>query len=186
MKKFPAFNRHRRFAAVFPGAHPISLSGIRSIQSETSHSISWTPILLLLAELQLCPSSNLIHSGLSIKTLYSFFFSPTHTTCSAHLILFDFITAIIFDEQHIHRSSSTCKFLRPPVTSCLLGSSTFPSTLFSDTISLCPSLDVRGQVSHSYKTAGKITVDTHYRLWMRPFTNSVTVSLWILPDFFGI
>jgi hypothetical protein len=32
------------------------------------------------------------------------------------------------------------------------------STLFSDTLSLCSSLSVRDQVSHPYRTTGKITV----------------------------
>jgi hypothetical protein len=40
----------------------------------------------------------------------------------------------------------------------LLGASILFSTLFSNTLSLCPSLDVRDQVSHPYKTTGKIIV----------------------------
>jgi hypothetical protein len=32
------------------------------------------------------------------------------------------------------------------------------NTLFSDTLSLCSSLDVRDQISHSYRTIGKIIV----------------------------
>jgi hypothetical protein len=32
------------------------------------------------------------------------------------------------------------------------------STLFSDTLNMCPSLGVRDEVSHPYKTTGKITV----------------------------
>jgi hypothetical protein len=45
------------------------------------------------------------------------------------------------------------------VTSSLLGSTFFFSTLFSNTLSLCCStLYVSNQVSHPYKTTDKITV----------------------------
>jgi hypothetical protein len=44
------------------------------------------------------------------------------------------------------------------VTSSLFGSNILLSTLFSNTISLCPSLNVRDQVSHPYKTTSKILV----------------------------
>jgi polysaccharide pyruvyl transferase WcaK-like protein len=40
----------------------------------------------------------------------------------------------------------------------LLGPNIPLSTLFSNTLSLCSSLSVRDQVSHPYKTTGKITV----------------------------
>jgi hypothetical protein len=41
-----------------------------------------------------------------------------------------------------------------PVTSFLFG----PRILFSNTLSLCRSLNVRDQVSHPYKTTGRIKV----------------------------
>jgi hypothetical protein len=44
------------------------------------------------------------------------------------------------------------------VTSSLFGLSILLSTLFSNILSLCSSLSVRDQVSHPYKTAGKIIV----------------------------
>jgi hypothetical protein len=47
--------------------------------------------------------------------------------------------------------SSLCSFLLSPVT-CFL------TTLFSNTLSLCSSLNVKGRVSHAYRTTGKITV----------------------------
>jgi len=44
----------------------------------------------------------------------------------------------------------------PPVsTSSLLVPNSFLSALFSDTVSHCSLLDVRGQVSHPYKTTDK-------------------------------
>jgi hypothetical protein len=45
-----------------------------------------------------------------------------------------------------------------PVTSSILGSNIFLRTLFSNTLSLCSSLSVRDQVSHQYKTTGRIMV----------------------------
>jgi hypothetical protein len=41
-----------------------------------------------------------------------------------------------------------CNFLHCPVTSSLLGPNIPLSTLFSNTVTLCSSLDVRDQVSH--------------------------------------
>jgi hypothetical protein len=51
-----------------------------------------------------------------------------------------------------------CSFLQSPVTSFLLGPNILLSTLFSITLSLCSSLNVRDQVSHQYRTTGKIMV----------------------------
>jgi hypothetical protein len=45
-----------------------------------------------------------------------------------------------------------------PVTTSLLGLSNPLSTLFSNTLSLRSSLNVRDQVSHPYKTTGKTIV----------------------------
>jgi hypothetical protein len=52
-------------------------------------------------------------------------------------------------------SSSLCSFLQPPVTSSLFGPNIPLSTLFSNTLTLCPALDVQNQVSCPYKTIGK-------------------------------
>jgi hypothetical protein len=40
----------------------------------------------------------------------------------------------------------------------LLGPNILLSTLFSNTLNLCSSLNVRDQISHPYKTTGKIIV----------------------------
>jgi hypothetical protein len=45
-----------------------------------------------------------------------------------------------------------CSFLHSPVTSFLLGPNILVSTLFSYTLSLCSSLNVKDQVSHPYRT----------------------------------
>jgi hypothetical protein len=51
-----------------------------------------------------------------------------------------------------------CNFLHSPVTSSLLCPNILLRTLFSNTLSLCSYLNVRDQVSHPYKTTGRIMV----------------------------
>jgi hypothetical protein len=50
------------------------------------------------------------------------------------------------------------QFLQTPLTSHLLNTNILLSTLFSNTISLCSSLNVRDEVLHPYRNTGKITV----------------------------
>src|SRR5215510_5969432 len=65
-----------------------------------------------------------------------------------------------FNHPQGHRSfrSSLCNFLHSPVTSSLLDPNTLLNALFSNTLSLCSSLNVSDQVSHPYKTTGRIIV----------------------------
>jgi hypothetical protein len=77
---------------------------------------------------------------------------------STHLILRDFVILIILREEYNSRSSSSCRFLHPPVTPSLFGPTILLSTLFSNSHGLCSSLSARDQVSHPYKNAGKIIV----------------------------
>jgi hypothetical protein len=84
-------------------------------------------------------------------------YTPHVNTCSAHLILFDLIMRKI-DEKYRSLSFSLCSFLCSSVTSSLLGPNIFLSTLFSDTLSLCSSLNAKDQISHPYKRTGKIIV----------------------------
>jgi hypothetical protein len=53
-------------------------------------------------------------------------------------------------------SSSLCSLLVSPLTSSLLTSNILVSTLFSDTLSLHPSLNVSDQASQPYKKTGRI------------------------------
>jgi len=122
------------------------------------HITSWRSILILSSHLSVGLPSRLFPSGFPTKTLYKPFFSLILTTGPAHLILLDFITWTILGEEYRSLSSSLCSFLHSPVTSFLLGQNILLSTLFSNTLSLRPSLTVSDQVSHPYKTTGKIIV----------------------------
>ena len=66
--------------------------------------------------------------------------------------------SILFGEQYTSLISSLCSFLHSPVTSSLLGPNILLNALFSNTHSLRTSLNVSDQVSHPYKTTGKIIV----------------------------
>jgi hypothetical protein len=92
------------------------------------------------------------------ENLYTFLSSPMHATCPAQHILLDLIYRLIFGEEYKICSSSLCNLHLSPVTSSLLGPNILLRTLFSNTLSLCSSLNVRDQVSHPYKTTGTIIV----------------------------
>ena len=81
--------------------------------------------------------------------------SSIRATCPAHLILLGLITRKIFVEQYRSLSSSLRSFLHSPVTLSLY---IFLSNLFSKTLSLRSSLNIRDQFSDPYKTAHKITI----------------------------
>ena len=127
-------------------------------QSVPPHPTALISILILSSYLCLGLPSGLCPSGFSTRTLYTPFVFPIRATCPTHFTLLDLITWTIFGEQYRSLSSSLCNFLHFPITSLLLGTNIFPSTLFSNTLSLHSSLNVRDQVSHPYKTTGKIMV----------------------------
>ncbi|PNF31823.1 hypothetical protein B7P43_G09336 [Cryptotermes secundus] len=99
------------------------------------------------------------------------FFSPICATCPAHLIV-DLMILIILGEEY--------NFLKPPVTSSLFGQNILLNTLFSNTLSLCFSLNVRDQVSDPYRTTGKFDIDSilSNRQQQRKYTQRHNRSLW--------
>jgi hypothetical protein len=68
------------------------------------------------------------------------------------------ITRTVFGEEYRSISSSLCSSLHSYVSSSFSGPNILLSTLFPNTRSLRSSLNVSDQVSHPYKTTGKITV----------------------------
>jgi len=158
VKKFPAFHRTPRFITALTNVCHLSLSWARTIQSIYPHPTSWRSVLILSTHLRLGFPSGLLPSGLPTKTLYIPLSSPICATCPAHLILLDFITHTILSEEYKSFSSSLCNLLHSPVTSSLLGPNILLNTMFSDTLSFLSSRNFTDQVSHSYKTIGKIIV----------------------------
>ena len=156
VKKFPAFYRTRRFITTFTSARHLFLSWASSIQSIPPHPTSWRPILILSTHLRLGLPCGLFPAGFLTKTLYTPLPSPIRATCPAHLL--DVITRTILGEEYRTLCSSLCSFLHSHVTSSLLGPNMLLNTLFSNTLSLRSSLNVSDQVSHPYKTTGKIVV----------------------------
>ena len=148
------------FITEFTSARHLSLSSASSIQSIPPHPTSWISILILSSHLCLGIPSGLLPSGFPNKTLFTPLLSPILATWAAHLTLLDFITRTILGEEYRSLSSSLCTFLYSLVTSSHLGSNILLNTLFSNTISLRSSLNVRDHVSHPYKTTGKIILFT--------------------------
>src|SRR5215475_10019759 len=99
-------------------------------------------MLILSSHLGLGHPNGLFPSGFPTNTLCTPLSSAIRATCHAHLILLDLTTCTILGEEHRSFSSSLCNFLHSPVTSSLFGPNTLLNTLFSNTLSLCSSLNV--------------------------------------------
>jgi hypothetical protein len=121
----------------------------------TPHPNSWTSVLILFSHLCLGQSSCFLSFRSPNQILYTPLLSPTRCTCPTHLIL-DLINRIIFGDQYILWSCSLFSPFQSTVISSLLVPNIFLCTLFSHTLSQCSFLNVRNQVSHPFKTKGKI------------------------------
>jgi len=148
----------QRFITALTSVRHLSLSWASPIQSTYPHPTSWRSVLILSTYLCLGLPNGLFPSGFPTKTLYTPLSSPICATCPTHLIHLDFITHTILGEEYKSFSSSLCNLLQSPVTSSLLDPNILLNTMFSNTLSLLSSRNVSDQVSHPYKTTGKIIV----------------------------
>jgi hypothetical protein len=105
----------------------------RWIHSTPPHPFSPRSNLIPSPHLRLGLSSGLFPSGLPTKTLWA--------TCPAHLILLDLICLMIFGDEYKLWSSPLCNVLHSLLTLSLLGPNIPLSTLFSNTLSLCSSVN---------------------------------------------
>jgi hypothetical protein len=122
----------------------------------TTRPISLRSILILSTHLHLGLPSGLYPSGFPTDILYVFILSAIRDTCPAYLILLDLINLILLGEEYKLCRFSLCSFLQSPVTSSLFSPNILLSTLFSNILILYSSPNVRDQVSHPYRTTGKI------------------------------
>jgi hypothetical protein len=157
VKKFPTFHVNRTFITSFTSSRHQPIFWARSLHSIHSHSSSWTSILITSF------SQYLVFQVVSILQVSSPItcmplVSPESTSGPRHLILLDLITRKILDKLYRSLSSSLCIFLYSSVTSSLLSTNILLSTPLSNTLSLRSSLNMSDQVSHPYKTTGKIVV----------------------------
>ena len=143
---------HSQASATCPNPGPAQSS------PHNPHPTSCRSILILSTHLRLGLPSGLFPSSFPTKTLYAPLSSPICATCPAHLILLDFITRTILGEEYRSFSSSLCNLLHSPVTSSLLVPNILLNTIFLNTLSFLSSLNISDQVSHPYKTKGKIII----------------------------
>jgi hypothetical protein len=95
--------------------------------------------------------SGVLPSDYPTKILHSPIFAPIHATCPSHLILLYLITHIVFGEEYRALSSLLCSLF--PLPSYLV---TLRPKYPPQHHVLCASVNVNSELSHPYKTTGKI------------------------------
>jgi len=149
-KKFPAFYGARKFNTAFTRTRQLSISWARSI-----HSMPPPHFLKIHFNITLpCTVGSSKWSSLK-STRQNPLPHTCYIPCPSHSSWFYRLNNIWCGI--LLQSSSLCSLLHSPVSSPLLGPNILLSTLFSNTLSLCSSLNVSDQVRHPYKK-GKIIV----------------------------
>ena len=140
---------------VFTRACHLSLFWARSIQYMPSIPRLKIHLNIILPSM---PGSSMWFLSLRFppQTLYAPLLSPIHAAYPTHPILLHLVTWIVFGEEYRSLCSWFCSFHHSPLTSSFSGPNILLSAPFSDTLDLHSSLNVSGQVSHPYKTRGKI------------------------------
>jgi hypothetical protein len=144
-----------------------SLSWARSIQSILPHSNSLRSIIILSFYLRLGLPSGLFPFGFPTKNPICIPLPPQscYMPCPSHPRWLD-------NSNYTWRIIQAMKLviMQPPITSSLFGPNIFLSTLFSNTLSLCSSLNVRDQVSHPYRTTTRLYKLNLWLVWMNSYT----------------
>ena len=144
------------------------LNQLDPVHSFISHFL--TIHLILSFHLCLRLPSGLFPSGFPTKSLYitllALIPSSSH---SSRLYRHTVFGRTVFGEQYRSLSSSLYRFLHSFVTSSLVGPNILLSILFSNTLSLRSSLIVSDQVSHPYKTTGKLPHSDQKRIMLGDF-----------------
>jgi hypothetical protein len=113
----------------------------------SSPYLSLRSVLILSTNLYFGLPGGLFPSGFPANILYEFLLYYIHATCPPHLILLNSIILIKFGEEYKLWSASLYSFLQPPANSSLYGQNILLSALFSNTFSLCTSLNLYARQS---------------------------------------
>jgi hypothetical protein len=95
----------------------------------------------LSTHLCLCLLNGFFPSGFPTNPIWIPLLHLCYMSCPSYSS--DLIILLILGEENKLWSSSLCSFLQPTVTSSLFGPNILLKTLFSNTLSLCSSLNIR-------------------------------------------
>jgi hypothetical protein len=142
------------------GSLPCSQEFVTGPCPQRDQSVHFSPsILILTSHLHLGLPSSPVPSGFptKIRVYIPLLFHVCHMPWLSHPPLFD-RSNDNWRRVHVLYSPPLCSFLKALIILSLFGPNISLSTLFRSTLSLCSSLNIRDQVSHPYRTTGKIKV----------------------------